>query len=289
MNTKQRKKDPVTSYGIINIHMTNELKEYSETLKLAFNNNSNINIEEIEAKREDYEDLYKLVEKNLLFLLVSRKHSLGFIEFLRGNYDISGSDPYTTVEHLFKQMTENEIIKIFTKNFDELWCGLWKKNARKPVYTKEYLESKEKFEYVLRNYDENSFKPEYPISEWGFPKGRKNESEANITCAIRECCEETSLVKSELCILPGVGALVENMVGTNNIRYKHIYYLSVIDELRNLTIRSNAYHFAEIDTIGWFKKNRITNLIRPYHTEKLHIVDEIIKFVVYVIHCTKEK
>lgn len=291
MSSKHYKKgDPITSYGVINIHLSGELSKYNETLQTVFGTNANINIEEIEADRntDEYRSIYKMVEQNLLFLLVSRKHSLGYIEFLRGNYDIS-DNIVTSIQHLFDQMTENEIQSIFSETFDALWCGLWKKNAKKATYTKEYLSSVEKFNFVRSLFDKNSFKPIYPISEWGFPKGRKNANEPSISCAIRECCEETSLVSTELSMLTGVNALVEDMVGTNNVKYKHVYYLSVIEELRNLSIRTDIYHFTEIDTAGWFKKNNTMNLIRPYHTEKLRIIDEIVKFIAYVIHCNGDE
>ena len=290
MSNKQYKKsEPVTSYGVINIHLSGELSKYNDTLKNVFGTNANINIEEIEADRNDeqYKSIYKIVEQNLMFLLVSRKHSLGYVEFLRGNYDIS--DNNESVYHLFMQMTENEIQMIFSQTFDELWHDLWKKNAKKSTYTKEYLASMEKFNFIVPLFDKNSFKPDYPINEWGFPKGKKRINEPSISCAIRECCEETSLVRTELCMLTGVNALVENMTGTDNKKYKHVYYLSIIEELRNLSIQTDNYHFIEIDMAGWFKKNNANNLIRPYHTEKLRIIDEIIKCIAYVIHCNNEE
>lgn len=281
-----KKNEPITSYGIINIHLSGELAKYNEILKTVFGKNENINIEEIKINKNtnEYKTIYKMVEQNLLFLLVSRKHSLGYIEFLRGNYDVSGN-LFTSIQHLFDQMTENEIHNIFSETFDVLWCSLWKKNAKKATYTKEYLSSIEKFKIVKSLFNKDSFKPLYPISEWGFPKGRKNINETSISCAIRECCEETSLVSTELSIMTGVNALVEDMLGTNNVNYKHVYYLSIIDELRNLSVHTDIYHFTEIDTVGWFKKNNSMNLIRPYHTQKLYIIDEIVKFIAYVIHC----
>lgn len=283
-NKYYKKGEPITSYGIINIHLSGELNKYNNILKNAFDVNAHINVDEliIDTNDNKYKSIYKMVERNLLFLLVSRKNSLGYIEFIRGNYDIS--DNNESVKHLFVQMTDNEIKKIFSYTFDDLWCDLWKKNARKSMYTKEYLSSSEKFNVIIPLFNKNSFKPEYPINEWGFPKGKKKINESNIICAIRECCEETSLINTEMFILPGVNALIENMIGTDNKNYKHVYYLSVIDELRNLSVHVDNYHFIEIDMIGWFKKNVAINLIRPYHTEKLRLIDEVIKYVAYVIH-----
>ena len=54
--------------------------------------------------------------------------------------------------------------------------------------------------------------------------------------------------------------------------------------MRPLNINNDAYHFIEIDTVGWFKKNLVNNLLRPYHTEKLNIINKIIQFVAYVVY-----
>lgn len=287
MNKYYKKSEPVTSYGVINIHLVGNMTKYNKYLKIAFNKNSNIEIDkiEIDMENEKIKNIYESVEQNLLFLLVSRKHSLGYIEFMRGNYDIEGD---ITAKYLFSQMTENEIQQIFSNSFDNLWCGLWKKNAKKAIFTKEYISSNEKFTIIRDTFNEKSFKPNFPISEWGFPKGRKNSNETNIACAIRECCEETSLINTELSILFDVEPLTENMFGTNDVKYKHIYYLSVIEDVRNLAINTDTSHFAEIDTVGWFKKNRSTDLIRPYHIEKLRIIDEVTRFITYVIHDAEE-
>jgi hypothetical protein len=283
MNTKYKAKhEPITSYGVVNLHLSNDLEKYSERIKFAFMKNNNVNIPSINAdNNEEYNNIHKMVEDNLIFLLVSRNHSLGYIEFIRGRYDISDSH---TIEHLFLQMTETEIFNIFTMPFDDLWCELWRKNAKKHVYNKEYNITIEKFKFVKANYNSNSFKPEYPVKEWGFPKGRKNNNESNMSCASRECCEETSLIKNEINILTGVSPLIEQMTGTNDVNYKHVYYLSIIDNIRMLKVNDDITHFIEIDTVGWFKKDLVDNLIRPYHTEKLNIINQIITFITYAIY-----
>jgi 8-oxo-dGTP pyrophosphatase MutT (NUDIX family) len=63
----------------------------------------------------------------------------------------------------------------------------------------------------------------YDTPEWGFPKGRRNYRENNITCAKRELYEETNFREDEYNILNGIYPLVEVMTGTNDKKYKHIY------------------------------------------------------------------
>ena len=288
MNTKYlTKRDPITSYGVINLYLCNELHQYAHAIKNTYSNKNVTDISFIENNMKDneYITIKKMVENNLLFLLVSRNHSLGYIEFIRGRYDISDSN---TIIHLFHQMTDTEIFNIFTMPFDNLWCELWKKNARKNIYNKEYTDTSEKFNLVRLLYNIDSFKPEFPIQEWGFPRGRKNNNENNIQCASRECCEETSLITSELNILTSILPLLEEMKGTNDISYRHIYYLSIIDNIRPLTVINEESQYVEIDTIGWFKRDLVSNLFRPYHVEKINIIDKVITFIAHTIYCAKK-
>jgi len=279
--------DPITSYGVINFSITKEFKQYIPFIKNTFEHSiSNVNITTMTNidNNEEFDLLKNQVSESILFLMISRKHSLGFVEFIRGRYDIKNKE---SINHLFMQMTDNEIYEIFTNNFDILWNSMWKKNAKKTTYNKEYICSKEKYQIILSVYSISIFKPHYSIREWGFPKGRKNHNETNLCCAIRECCEETTLFKSEISILKGIEPLTEIMTGTNLLQYKHIYYLSLLNETRLLDMYNDDLQFTEIDTAGWFKKERALNMIRPYHYEKIKIIEQIVNFITYVIYCAK--
>ena len=278
--------EPVTSYGVININITEPLNHYTPLILKAFEQSkSDVDITTIiDIDNNEFKLLKNLVSESILFLLISRKHSLGFVEFIRGRYDINDDK---CIRYLFIQMTENEIREIFTTQFDILWNSMWKKNARKTTYHKEYTVAKDKHTKIMQKYKMKNFKPKFPTREWGFPKGRKNNNEANISCAIRECCEETTLFKSEISVLPGILPLTEIMLGTNMVQYKHIYYLSIMSSTRALDIFNDELQFVEIDTAGWFKKERVMNLIRPYHLEKIKIINQIINFITYAIYCAE--
>jgi len=75
----------------------------------------------------------------------------------------------------------------------------------------------------LKNYKNN-----YTEQEWGFPKGRKKIKESDIDCAIREFCEETQLYKDDIQIDSKIIPFQEIFFGTNNILYKHVYYIAKI-------------------------------------------------------------
>lgn len=288
--------EPITSFGVINFKLTGEFEKYNKIFKSKyiikdFNPDVNkINLYWFNNKNIDKncEELIEKLKNSVFFLMISRKNSLGYIEFIRGRYNI---DDINTIKHLIDQMTELEIVNIMSKNFDELWFNLWKKTARNKNYEKEYELSLEKFNIIKDKYLDilKTFRPKYPIPEWGFPKGRRNISEKDIECAIRECCEETSLDISEIGILNRIYPIPEQFIGTNNIEYKHIYYLSIVESERNLNILNTPEQYIEVENVGWFKYDRIINLIRPYHIDKKKIVDDIIKFIAYNIMWLESK
>ena len=59
-----------------------------------------------------------------------------------------------------------------------------------------------------------------------FQKERRNLRETDYDCAIREFEEESSLNKEEYEILRNIRPVEEIFYGSNNIRYKHIYYIA---------------------------------------------------------------
>ena len=140
--------EPITSYGIINIDILNNTNE-SLILKEKFNTKKNTYYKIISRKYpevkcyisdniklcEDQNDIYKLdnetipyedeehihkfcyYKDKILFMMVSRKFSLGFIEFIRGKYDVSDAK---TIINLFEQMYDDEIKYIRKNQYDNI-------------------------------------------------------------------------------------------------------------------------------------------------------------------------
>ena len=54
--------------------------------------------------------------------MVQRKHSLGYMEFIRGKYNINDIE---NIKYLLEQMTPEELQNINNNNFDYLWNMLW--------------------------------------------------------------------------------------------------------------------------------------------------------------------
>ena len=73
--------------------------------------------------------------------------------------------------------------------------------------------------------------------------------------------------------------LNEMLIGTNNLNYKHSYYLS-IGKLENINLDLPSQKI-EIGGIGWFTYEQAKNMIRPYHINRLKILEEIILFIAH--------
>jgi 8-oxo-dGTP pyrophosphatase MutT (NUDIX family) len=222
----------------------------------------------------------------LRYLMIQRRDTLGFVEFMRGKYSI---DNVEYVKQLFSIMTKKERQHIVTMDFDELWGNLWMDKNNKQ-YFNEYDNSKNKFYSLKTGFRYNdSFidlnelnrivQKIYLSPEWGFPKGRRNLYESDLNCAIREFEEETGIerCKYNLCSLPCVS---ETFFGTNNIRYKHIYYIAELcdSDVKLVIDPENSQQITEISNIDWFYYTEASNIIRPYNIEKrdvLHRVNSI--------------
>ena len=64
--------------------------------------------------------------------------------------------------------------------------------------------------------------------EWGFPKGRRNPGEKDLSCGIREFVEETGYPSNEINIIDNVIPYEEIFIGSNDKIYKQKYYLAFI-------------------------------------------------------------
>ena len=276
-------KEPITSIGILCIKFEdNELKQ--KFIKNTIDNDITINI--LKYNSVNNKLLSKVEEYNskIKFLMIQRKHSLGFLEFIRGRYDI---DDYKKIIKLFELMTEEEIDIISNNNFDDIWSYLWKSNAHNKIYEEEYKNSKNKFEAIKNpinksiislNFYTTNIKPKYKTQEWGFPKGRRNYYEKNVECAIREFVEESGYDYNDISVIKNMTPLKEILKGTDNIMYKHIYYIAVLND-NDKTVNINENN-NEVSNVSWHTYTDAVNIIRNYHTEKKKVINELLKFII---------
>ncbi len=265
--------EPITSLGIISVKFDNMLIHNNSFKK--FLSSKYLEIDNYNFSHIDNIDKLDIFKKNIKFLMIQRKHSLSYIEFLRGKYSLDKMDH---VQKLFRNMAPEEIKLISNLNFDNLWDSLWRKTSKSKAFQKEYKNSKDLFGKLILLGELTKLlkiEPKYSSPEWGFPKGRRNLFEKNLDCAIREFEEETTISSDKLNILNKINCVTEEYTGTNSLNYRHIYYLSYVDSdsISNQTIEDVSNY--EVGKVGWFSWEEATELIRDYYTEKIKVVNQI--------------
>lgn len=265
--------EPITSWGIILVN----LSEIKDILIKHQKINIRSHIYNIAPESSVDIQLLGLITSKIKFLLIQRKHSIGYVDFIRGKYKIDNIDG---INFLFQHMIRSEIEKIKTLEFEDLWIDLWNNDDQKMSFIKkEFLVAKEKFyklktsfdlELNLNFYVEN-VEPLFTSNEWGFPKGRRNRNEPVKDCAIREFCEETLIPKELIKVIDSIDPIEENLIGTNGVKYRHIYYLAetTIDKLPE-NCNNN-----EIGHMEFFNYNDGHETLREYHIEKRQIITSV--------------
>jgi len=287
--------EPITSIGVILIKISTDNTELVNQLitTMSTNNTNKTDSDSISLKAdgihvENKHDIKVFCKymNNINFLMIQRKHTLGFIEFVRGRYNVDNIDG---IIFLFRQMTPTEIVKIGKLNFDDLWDDLWSTNRNKGIFHTEYLQSKQKFTKLSTDngstlpisFFVENVKSTWDTPEWGFPKGRRNNKEDNMTCAIREFQEETSFDNNDFVILDKIKPIEEKLIGTNGISYKHIYYIALATSDKTPIIDvTNHHQTTEIGNIGWFTHEEGINLIRSHHIERRKLFTELYLYMI---------
>ena len=278
--------EPIISNGIIGIYIKNFNKVFISTLENYLINN--IKIFNKNYKNNKFKcNFYTWLENNskmntteinydIKFLMVQRKNSLGYLEFIRGRYNL---DDINSISYLLEQMTPEEIELIINFDFDNLWNNLWDiNNIKIKNHHKVYILSKQKFYQLKTNNLEllKNIKVSFKFNEWGFPKGRRELYESDFVCAIREFEEETSFNEERYSLLENCKYIRENLIGTNGINYAHNYFLAILDDDNDCL---NNFSNREIGNIRIMNINECIEVIRPYHKNKVKIIKSIYNII----------
>jgi 8-oxo-dGTP pyrophosphatase MutT (NUDIX family) len=219
----------------------------------------------------------------LQFLMIRRKNSYGFIDFIRGKYS-----PYN-IEQLKSIIDEMSIIekqKLLEMSFENLWVEMWgETNFSNNQFKNEENVSKKKFELLKEGIiisDTNiSLKSlvidsitKWNETEWEFPKGRRNQKEKDIDCALREFEEETGIDKNKLTIIENLMPFEETFIGSNHKSYKHKYFLAYIDDEDE---QLHNFQKTEVSKLEWMTFHKCLESIRPYNLEKKELITNINK------------
>jgi 8-oxo-dGTP pyrophosphatase MutT (NUDIX family) len=211
-----------------------------------------------------------LEDANFRLLMIRRKDSLGYIELLRGKYQLSERG---YVQTLIEQTSLAERERLLSLDFTTLWEGLWNGPVSKP-YRHEFEPAKMKFEALRTQFLYESIqtaKTRWTEPEWGFPKGRRGPGESELKCALREFWEETGVTEEQIFICRNIMPIEESFFGSNRVHYRHKYYIAFTFDDIPLSISSNIME-KEIGAIQWFSSDNALEHIRPYNIEKKELV-----------------
>lgn len=224
-------------------------------------------------------------------LMIQRKDSLCYIDFIRGKYDIYNI-PY--IQTLIDKFTLQEKGNILKESYEMLWKKLWLTDTLDDVQHNDYMKGHDKFmrlksgflynktqEYITLEYFVKKSSTNYTTPEWEFPKGRRNNKESDRDCAIREFEEETNYNLSDYRLLSNIIPFTEEFLGENQVRYKYIYYIGYLlntDKCAELQ-EDNHHQVSEISDIQWVTETEALTRIRDYHFSRKSIITKIFGFI----------
>ena len=250
-------KNPITSYGIILFRIYKR------------------NIQNLDINPD---------ENNIEFLMIRRKDSFGYIDFVRGKYS-----PYNIehIQHIVNEMSIVEKERILSLPFNTLWEQMWG-NVSNIQYKNEEAASAKKYEIIKNGVliDDVLIKLEDIVNksdtkwletEWEFPKGRRNYQEKDLDCALREFEEETGISSKSISIIENLLPFEELFIGTNHKSYKHKYFLAYMNENNDNQNNLHNYQLTEVSKLDWKAIDKCLESIRPYNLEKKQLIININK------------
>lgn len=221
---------------------------------------------------------FRIVSNRFEFLMIRRKDTLGFMDFMRGKYSIYNKE---YILQLLNEMTIQEKACLLKCEFNELWSQLWCNQSAQ--YRHEEQMSREKFEaikagimsqsmsYTLEELvAESNEVSKWTEAEWGFPKGRRNYNEKDVDCALREFAEETGYKGGS--IIENIQPFEEIFMGSNYKSYKHKYYLMKVEDQDGI-----SFDKTEVSKIEWKSYEECLASIRGYNLEKKNVIEDIYK------------
>jgi 8-oxo-dGTP pyrophosphatase MutT (NUDIX family) len=225
--------------------------------------------------------VFRSSEKGLQFLMIRRKDSFGYIDFIRGKYS-----PYNIyqINNIINEMSILEKQRILTESFPKLWNDMWGETSNTQYKNEEQLSCK-KIDLIREGININNeiinlstivknSTTNWKETEWEFPKGRRNFKEKDLDCALREFEEETGISYSKITIIENILPFEEIFIGTNHKSYKHKYFLAYMKESDDFL---QNFQISEVSKLEWKTIDECLEAIRPYNLEKKELITNINK------------
>jgi len=247
----------------------------------------------------------------IYLIMIQSKNTFSYLDFICGKYDISynGSSLFNKhsllingentsnlivenkLHNLFSKMTKQELEQLKNYTFEENWENTFSQiNNQNNNFlnnkNKIYQTSLDKYNLLKKGF--NNISLDILIDKyiennnnnitWSFPKGRRNYKESDLNTAIREFEEETNINRKYFEIKEHKKIYKENYIGDNLVKYEHRYYLAELYNKFPLELDPNNIHQKiEVGKLEWINIKCAKNLIDNFYTNRLEIIDELIK------------
>jgi len=226
---------------------------------------------------------FRRSEKGLQYLMIRRKDSFGYIDFIRGKYSCYNIEQ---IQKSVNEMSVEEKARLESQPFERLWRDLWS-DTNGIQYRGEESSSSKNFETIKSGINYNNSiitlndiikqsDTNWKETEWEFPKGRRNTQEKDIDCALREFEEETGYSASKLEVIANLLPYEETFIGSNHKSYKHKFFLAF---MKDNTDNLQDFQRTEVSKIEWKTIDECLESIRPYHLEKKQMINNINKML----------
>ena len=215
------------------------------------------------------------------YLMIRRKDSFGYIDFLCGHYQLNNIFHLKTI---IDEMSIAEKERILCEPFPKLWRQFWGEEGGGLRHRGEEVSLSKKFDIVrggiitesetitLQQLVESS-ETNWIDTEWEFPKGRKNHGEKDLECALREFEEETGCARVNITVIENVVPYEEVFIGSNHKAYRHKYFLACYEGDHD--VKENAFQKTEVSAVSWKTLDECIAVIRPYSKEKIRIIKAV--------------
>jgi len=211
------------------------------------------------------------------FLMIRRKDTLGYMDFMRGKFPIYQKN---YILNMMTQMTVEEKNRLRQKYRDY---------RNQTTQTQPQPGIKEKIQTLIVGihhpdgscYDlaslldeSDQISEQWHEPEWGFPKGRRNMQENDYDCALREFSEETGYATSVLQNIRNILPFEEIFIGSNYKSYRHKYYIMHIPYDASIS-STKSYQKSEVSGMEWKSYVQCLKDIRSYNLEKKRVLRNV--------------
>lgn len=261
-HTNRSCKGPVTSFGLI--VFTQGRQDFLKGRMYPFHR--------VPCKTHDKISIPNQIPSSVeevLFLLVERKDTVGFLNIVQGSYP--DLEPYKSkkLNKYIYELTCEERQKLVKYSFEDLWkiAGSDKRDLVKAKAKFDILKVEELLKIHACSHQE---------ADYLMPKGRLKFGETTRQCAIREFSEETGYTKSDVEML-NLDPYEEQFTGTDGKSYKNVFFVARLRYGATVSVKlgDDPNQTKEVRNVGWFNVNECSTLIRDYHQDKKNIIVQV--------------